>query len=127
MLLLKNGKDSENVESALDAFSLVQSSENNNGNDLAAVHYWMGIILFDKEDYESALEESEYAISLTDDALFYDLKGCSLLRLDRDKEAISAFEKANNMDPDNNDYIEKLEYAKMRFQLNSLTEEQSSE
>ncbi len=77
LLLLKNGKDSENVESALDAFSLVQSSENNNGNDLAAVHYWMGIILFDKEDYESALEESEYAISLTDDALFYDLKGCS--------------------------------------------------
>lgn len=126
LLLLKNGKSSENIESAIDAFSIITSSENNNDNDIAFVHYWIGRILFDKEDYESALDESDNAISLMEDALFYDLKGCSLLRLNRDKEAILAFEKANNMDPNNNNYIEKLEYAKVRFQLNNLTEEQSS-
>lgn len=59
-----------------------------------------GLQHFNEEDYESAIKDFENALLTEENAVFYYNKGMALKNNGNEKEAIEAFEKATELDPE---------------------------
>lgn len=115
LLMIKNEENIDSIESVIDSLDAVNTSESTNNIALADVHYYMGLLMYNQGSFDLALKESNLALSFNNSAYYLDLKGCTLLELDRFAEAKTAFEKALELEPNNKYWASKLEYAESKL------------
>lgn len=94
----------KNLEEGLDLINRALEAEPDNG----AFVDTRGWIYFMMERYEEALSELKRAIELEKDAVIYDHLGDTYKKLSRTEDAVAAWIEALRLDPENEDYRDKL-------------------